>query len=115
MYKRQVLNRADKDRDLALYLPDGVDREHPYVSPGRADRAALAGLPPALVVTAGHDPQRDEGEAYAARLDEAGVPVRLLSYPGMVHGFFQMGAVLDDARAAMEEIAAALRADPRGA
>ena len=70
----------------------------------------LSGLPPALVVTAGFDPLRDEGEAYADRMRAAGVPVTVSRYDGMFHGFFGLDRILDSARAATLETAAALRA-----
>lgn len=90
------------------YLSSEADRGNAYAAPLRAPD--LRGLPPALVVTAEFDPLRDEGEAYAARLRAAGVPVQLKRYDGMIHGFFGMGALVDQARTAMEEVAAGLRA-----
>jgi acetyl esterase len=90
------------------YLSGEADRENPYAAPLRAPN--VRGLPPALVLTAEFDPLRDEGEVYAARLRDAGVPVQLKRYDGMIHGFFGMGAMVDQARTAMEEVAASLQA-----
>ena len=84
------------------YLSGGADREHPYVSPLRAP--SLAGLPPALIITAECDPLRDEGEAYARRLAESGVPVTATCYPGMVHGFVRRSRFLDLGGEALDQI-----------
>lgn len=70
------------------WVPDPSRRADPSVSPLSAPD--LAGLPPAIVVTAEHDPLRDEGDAYAARLADAGVPVRHRCEAGMVHGFLTL-------------------------
>jgi len=86
-------------RDHYLGASDG---EHWKASPARVDK--LAGLPPAFVLTAGADPLRDEGDEYAKRLGEAGVPVVHRTYPGQFHGFITMGKLLPKAGVALREI-----------
>lgn len=90
------------------YVPNDADRNQPYASPLRADN--FAGLPAGLVITAEFDPLRDEGELYAERLRAAGIPVQLIRYDGMIHGFFAMGVAIDQGRTAIRQSAAALRA-----
>jgi acetyl esterase len=102
-----LLTRGDMDWFEERYLPPGVDREDPRVALLTAPD--LSGLPPAHVATAGFDPLRDEGEAYAQRLREAGVPVALRRHPGLVHSFANLTAICPTARAAMLEVAGALR------
>ena len=86
----------------------GADPATPDASPLQA--ADLHGLPPAHVITAQYDPLRDEGEAYARALAEAGVPVVLRTHEGMTHGFFRWRAEIDEAHSAMDEVARAVRA-----
>ncbi len=90
------------------YIPDPEQWTDPRISPLAADLPA--GLAPAHVVTAGFDPLQDEGEAYAERLRAAGVEVRHVRYPRLIHGFLNMVGVGRNARAAVDEIATALRA-----
>ncbi len=98
------LTRASMKWFWGNYLPVGIAPTDPRVSPLHAPD--LAGLPPALVVTAEYDPLRDEGEAYAVRLRAAGVPTLLRRYPGTIHCFLSMG-VLDRGRVGRGETAAA--------
>lgn len=88
------------------YLRSPADREDWRMSPAVA--ADHSGLPPALVVTAEYDPLRDQGEAYGELLRAAGVPAKVVRYPGMIHGFVGMD-VLDVARRALEEMGAEIR------
>jgi acetyl esterase len=90
------------------FLPDGADRTDPRRSPLLAPD--LTGVAPALVVNAGFDPLRDEGEAYAARLREAGVPVLAHRFRGLFHGFIHSVGVSPSCRAALTEVAGMLRA-----
>jgi acetyl esterase len=102
-----VLTTEDMRWFWRHYLSREEQGQEVTASPFRAK--TLGDLPPALVMTAGCDPLRDEGDAYAARLREAGVAVTLTQYPGMFHGFLRMTRILDQARAALDEIAGALR------
>jgi acetyl esterase len=86
---------------LDHYAADAAVHEDPRVSPLR--HTDLAGLPPAVVVTAEYDPLRDEGEAYADALAEAGVPVEVRRFDGMIHGFFDMAGFSPGAQAAVDE------------
>ena len=88
------------------YVPDPADRQDPDVAPIRAGR--LAGLPPAVVLTAEYDVLRDEGEAYAARMRDAGVPVELRRFAGQMHGFFTMLNILPGSTQAVDYIAGQL-------
>lgn len=101
------LTREDMKRFWNGYLRSELDGTHPYASPLRA---TLGDLPPSLVVTAGFDPVRDDGRAFADRLEDAGVPARHLEYDEMIHGFLPMldDPELDRAREAIDEVGAAV-------
>lgn len=101
------LTRAAMIWSWGHYLQSELDGLSPYASPLRAED--LSGLPPAMILTAEYDPLRDEGEAYAARLRAAGVPVELRRYDGLIHGFARRTNVLDRAREALQHVADALR------
>jgi len=102
-----ILSRADMEWFWGHYLARDEDRTNPYACPAYAK--SLTGLPPAFVITAEYDPLRDEGEAYAVRLSDEGVSTILKRYDGVTHGFFGMPALLEKAKVAIEDAAAALR------
>jgi len=102
-----LLTKDDMDIFERCYLPPGSDPTDPRVSILLAPD--LTGLPPAYVATAGFDPLRDEGEAYARRMREAGVQVALRRHPGLIHSFANLTAISRSSRGAMLEAAGALR------
>jgi acetyl esterase len=85
----------------AHYLNHASEAGHPHAAPLAAPD--LRGLPPALVITAECDPLRDEGERYAERLQQAGVPTVHARYAGMIHGFFMLGDLFGESRRAVAE------------
>ena len=91
-----------------LYLRDDSDASNPYAAPGIAD--SLAGLPPALVLTAEYDVLRDEGRLYAQRLQRSGVPAIHRDYAGMTHLFFNRWNSIDRAVEAMAFVCEELKA-----
>jgi len=101
------LSRADMQWFWNHYLGKPEDAANPYAAPLRS--TDLRGLPSATVITAEYDPLRDEGESYGKRLKEAGVPVDVKRYDGVIHGFFSMGDVLAKGKVAMQHAAGALR------
>lgn len=88
----------------------GTVQEDPRVSPLLADDSIIAAAPPTLVITAGFDPLRDEGAAYAQRLIDAGVTTSHVHFPGQIHSFFSLPDLLSDARVAHAIAAEALLA-----
>lgn len=102
-----MLTRSAMDFFHGHYATSDADLTDERFSPIFSD---LSGAPSAVVITAGFDPLRDQGNAYAARLRDAGVDVDHVEYEGMFHGFFSMDAGLDVAKDAQEQVAVALRA-----
>jgi acetyl esterase len=102
-----LLTRDSMRWFIAHYLGKPQDAEDWRVSPTRA--TSLAGVAPALVITAGHDPLRDEGDAYAQKLRAAGVRVDHVSFGGMIHGFIPMGKLIETGNRAVSLIAGSLR------
>jgi acetyl esterase len=106
-----LLTRPAMDWFRDHYLRGPADAADWRASPLRA--ASVSGLPPAYVLTASHDPLRDEGEAYARRLIEAGVPVTVWRAPGQIHGFLPNGKIIPAAGPALDRLGDALRAGLR--
>ena len=101
------LTRRDMQYFVDTYA-GGADLDDVRLSPAR--NSDLSGVAPATVVTAECDPLRDEGEAYARQLREAGVPTTAVRFSGQVHPFLYMAGLIDDAAAAREFIGTRLRA-----
>jgi len=101
-----ILTKADCLAIRNHYLGD-QDQRHPYASPLFADDHA--GLPPALIQVAEHDPIRDDGYRYAEKLRAAGVPVRLTEYAGMPHGYISFPRICRSAQQALAELVAEQR------
>ena len=89
------------------HYADAADRTNPYASPLLADD--VTNLPPALVMTAEYDPLRDEGEAYGARLESAGINTEIVRYDGFIHGFFAQTRTVPATQDAMAKACDALR------
>jgi acetyl esterase len=103
-----LLNAANIRWFTNHYVNEPSDREQWKASPAMV--GSLAGLPPAILLTAGADPLHDEGLEYAERLKQAGVPVQYRDFPGQFHGFVTMGKLLPAANEALRDIGDWLRA-----
>lgn len=102
------LNSAQLDWFTKHYLPKSTDASNPHVSPLKA--SDLSGLPPATIIQAEHDPLQSQGTVYADKLKAAGVDVTVHLYKGTTHEFFGLGAVVDKAKEAVDQVATELKA-----
>ncbi len=101
-----LLEKSSMDWFRGHYIDDATNTADPMVSPIYGD---VTGVAPAFVITAGFDPLRDEGEAYARKLMDAGVATQQERYPSMIHGFLNVAGAVDGARQALDDAIAALR------
>ena len=92
---------------IESYVAKQEDKTNPLASPLRAE--SFSGLPPSHIVTAGHDPLRDEGKEYATRLQEAGVAAKYECYESMIHGFVSIRSIVDEGERALQACATSLR------
>jgi acetyl esterase len=102
-----VLSRADMEWFWNHYLGSDADKQNPYACLMRAKN--LAGLPPALIQTASHDPLRDEGERFGQRLMASGIKVTCTRYDGVTHGFVSFFDALDQGKKGIAQAAEALK------
>ena len=102
-----LVDRDTLEHDLRHYLAPGADPADPRISPLRT--ADLSRVPPTAVHTAEFDPLRDEGQAYAERLRQAGVPTRYRCHPGMIHLFYGMRGLITYAGVAFAQMGADIR------
>jgi acetyl esterase len=102
-----LVDRETLQHDLKYYLGPDTDPADPRISPLRA--SDLTGLPPTIIHTAEYDPLRDEGRAYADRLEAAGVRTLYRCHPGMIHLFYGMGGLIPYAGAAFSQMGADIR------
>jgi len=98
-----LLPRDRMEWYVSQYLPDGADEAHPRMAPARSGH--LASSPPTYILTAGHDPLRDDGAMHAERLRALGVPVVYRDWPGQIHAFLSVRKAIPEGRAALSELA----------
>ena len=102
-----LVDRDTLEHDLRHYLPEGIERTDARVSPLRAEDVSR--LPPTVIHTAEFDPLRDEGRAYAERLQQAGVRTLYRCHPGMIHLFYGLRGLITSAGAAFAQMGADIR------
>ncbi|NWH09437.1 MAG: alpha/beta hydrolase [Alphaproteobacteria bacterium] len=102
-----LLEKQSMDWFYNCYIPKDTDISDPRLSPLLA--SDLSGLPRAYIVTAGFDPLKDEGRAYADKLNRAGVAAVYVDYPDMIHGFFNMSGALPQVKTAIAAAAKAMK------